>query len=140
MKIVVNRASSGFYLSYQGMTRYAELAGLTLWPEGLDDCFDKTKYWIQPPNQRTPEPSHDEYMSWPISKRQEYNDNYRKSYLHDEYFERTDKFLIQTVEELGINASGDFTVLQVVEIPDDVDWEIESRENGERIVEKHRVW
>lgn len=48
--------------------------------------------------------------------------------------------LVQCVEALGKNASGRCASLQVVEIPDDVDWDIEEYDGSETIVEKHRKW
>ena len=46
----------------------------------------------------------------------------------------------QTVEELGDLASGRYSVLEVVEIPDDVKWEISEYDGSERIHECHRSW
>lgn len=53
---------------------------------------------------------------------------------------RTDHKLIECVEALGEDANGEHAKLKIVEIPDDVDWEIEECEGKERIVEKHRTW
>jgi hypothetical protein len=53
---------------------------------------------------------------------------------------RTDLELIQTVEELGLEASGSFSSLAVVEIPDDTDWLLVSNAGIEHIAEKHRTW
>lgn len=54
---------------------------------------------------------------------------------------RTDKRIIQVVEELGSEASVDSSLLVVVEIPDDVEWYIERPYGGsEFIAEKHRTW
>jgi len=49
--------------------------------------------------------------------------------------------LIQCVEELGSeHASGKHATLKIVEIPDDVDYEIEEYDGNEYIAEKHRTW
>jgi hypothetical protein len=58
------------------------------------------------------------------------------------YYEidRNDPTLISLVEELGEDSWGKFAELKVVEIPDDVEWEIEEYDGMEWISEKHRTW
>lgn len=73
------------------------------------------------------------------------DDGYRQYTLNDEPFhrrdiERTDPALIQLVEETNGKCCN-LGELRVVEIPDDVEWEIFSWDNGrEEIHEKHRSW
>lgn len=55
-------------------------------------------------------------------------------------YDRTDKDLIAAVEELGNKADGKWATLVIVEIPDDVKWEIEVYDGFERIREKSRSW
>ncbi len=38
------------------------------------------------------------------------------------------------------NDNQNFAKLKVVEIPDDVDWEVENYDGIEWIAEKHRIW
>ena len=47
---------------------------------------------------------------------------------------------IQVVEELGEEANTPASKLKIVEIPDDVEWEIEEYDGIEWVAEKHRVW
>lgn len=54
--------------------------------------------------------------------------------------DRTDKDLIETVEELGEKASGYASYIHIVEIPDDVQYEITDYDGYETIHEKHRSW
>jgi hypothetical protein len=54
--------------------------------------------------------------------------------------ERNDSLLVQVVEELGDLASGTFSCLKVVEIPDNIEWEIEEYDGMEWVSEKHRSW
>lgn len=54
--------------------------------------------------------------------------------------ERDNPDLIKVVEELGDEANSSFASLKVVEIPDDVDWEIQEYDGREWIAEKHRTW
>jgi hypothetical protein len=53
---------------------------------------------------------------------------------------RNDPRLVACVEKLGPLARGSFASLMVVEIPDDVEWEIESYDGNEWVAEKHRTW
>lgn len=53
---------------------------------------------------------------------------------------RNDPKLVECVETLGERADGRFANLVVVEIPDDVEWEIDQYDGLETIVEKHRRW
>ena len=54
--------------------------------------------------------------------------------------DRTNPKLVKCVEELGEEASGRFSSLKVVEIPDDVEWEIGEYDGTEWVAEKHRTW
>jgi len=56
------------------------------------------------------------------------------------HIDRDDPYLIQVVEEMGDTANGGLSALKVVEIPDDVEWEIEEYDGAEHIAEKHRTW
>lgn len=54
--------------------------------------------------------------------------------------ERDDPDLIAMIEEGQIEVNGTYAELKVVEIPDDVDWEIYEYDGKEWIAEKHRTW
>jgi hypothetical protein len=60
--------------------------------------------------------------------------------LHDSEIRRDDPVLVEVVEELGILASGKYAEIEVVDIPDDVDWYIEEYDGNEWIAEVHRTW
>lgn len=53
---------------------------------------------------------------------------------------RNDPDLIKIVEDLGSECNARFASLKIVEIPDDVDWEIEEYDGNEWVSEKHRRW
>ena len=53
---------------------------------------------------------------------------------------RDDSKLVRVIEELGDEANGDYADLKIVEIPDDVDWEIGEFDGTEWVAEKHRTW
>lgn len=53
---------------------------------------------------------------------------------------RIDKDFIKVVEELGKKASAEVSNLQVIEIPDDIEWEVSEYDGIETIEEKHNKW
>jgi hypothetical protein len=53
---------------------------------------------------------------------------------------RTDEELVRVVEKLGDKASGRLAKLKVVQVPDDVEWEIDDYDGYESVEEKHRSW
>jgi hypothetical protein len=48
--------------------------------------------------------------------------------------------LVAMIEEQGTAINGDYSSLKVVEIPDDVEWQIEEYDGLEWVAEKHRTW
>ena len=62
------------------------------------------------------------------------------NYLSDYNIPRNDKDLVEIVEEMGKKSFGDFAELEVVEIPDDIEWEIDYYDGVEKVEEKHRSW
>jgi len=53
---------------------------------------------------------------------------------------RNNPILVEIVEQLGEAADGGFAELKVVDIPDDVKWQIEEYDGNEWVAEKHRKW
>lgn len=60
----------------------------------------------------------------------------------DNYYAfRSDKRLVNAVEKVGEEkSSGDLAKLRIVEIPDDVKWEIDEYDGIETVHEQHRSW
>lgn len=54
--------------------------------------------------------------------------------------ERNDPFLIEVIETLGEDANRDYSELRIVEIPDDVQWDIHNYDGMEHVEEQHRKW
>lgn len=124
MKIVINKCYGGFSLSAAAVKRMAELQGKECY---FFDFKDKpitfgeasgTFMWLA--------------YSAPVRS----ND----VHLENSPGDRADPFLVQVVEELGEESFGQCAELEVVEIPDDVDWEIQEYDGFESIHEKHRSW
>lgn len=58
-----------------------------------------------------------------------------------ENYARTDPLLIEAVETLGTQtASGEMARLEVVHVPDSIEWVIEEIGGFEHVAEKHRHW
>jgi len=53
---------------------------------------------------------------------------------------RTDEDLISIIEEIKEEANGPHAKLKIIEIPDDVEWQLNDYDGVESIHEVHRVW
>lgn len=141
-KVVINNNYGGFCLSHAGVTRYAELKGIKLYAyvpaRDRDGCDDL---------RATPVPYEGVagvcdiiyYYTKPL---EELPDDAAQ---HDAYFsqsdiERDDWALVRAVEELGAAAGGRHATLKVVNVPDDVAWEICEYDGAEWVAEVHRTW
>lgn len=60
--------------------------------------------------------------------------------FYDRDIPRDDPYLITIVKELGTSANGPHASLKIVEIPADVEWQVEEYDGSEWIAEKHRTW
>ena len=58
----------------------------------------------------------------------------------DREIPRDDSVLVSIVETLGERANNSYSRLSVVEIPDDVAWQIEEYDGCEWVAEVHRTW
>jgi len=111
-KIVINNCWGGFGLSDEAMRRYAELKGIKLIEEVNE--YGDVNFYLNEINE-------DSYFTgWSI--------------------DRDDPSLVQVVEEMGKDSHSGYSVLKIVEIPDDVKWEIDDYDGREHIAEKHRKW
>ena len=127
-KVVVNRCYGGFGLSQRAFRRLIELGV----PSG--------PYYEEPRDTKTglvlPQPKNDGIVIFTTGG------GFRKEPLWSVDLDkmRSDPRLIQVVEELGSKANGRCAKLQIVEIPDGIDWEIEEYDGQEWVSEKHRTW
>ena len=47
---------------------------------------------------------------------------------------------MQIVQELGKKADGNFSELGIVEVPEEVEWQIDDYDGQEWVAEKHKTW
>lgn len=143
-KIVINKCFGGFGLTHEAIMRYAELSGFKLYPF-VEERQVKGKEWSPRTskhkdyiNEESKDNPYDliHYSTSPL-KNGKYKEN---SYFSDRDIKRDDVNLIKVVEEMKEKANGHYAYLTVVEIPDDIEWEILEYDGMESVEEKHRSW
>jgi hypothetical protein len=113
MKIVLNSDYGGYGLSDRAIREYGKRKGLNLVEDGPND-YGFTCFYV--------------------------NEIGENTYFSDREIVRNDPVLVEIVERLGSESNGLYSDLKIVEIPDDVDWEIMEYDGMEHIAEKHRTW
>jgi hypothetical protein len=116
MKIVINRCWGGFGLSEAAWEMILDRKGIE---------------WEKTPKQH----------KWGYATYRDKNTG-KEIYLDYDYSYnlRNDPLLVEVVETLGEAANSDKAELEVVEIPDEVDWEIVDYDGMEHVAERHRIW
>jgi hypothetical protein len=61
-------------------------------------------------------------------------------YDYSEHEKRTAPELVAVVEKLGEEANGSLAYLEIVDIPDDISWEIHNYDGKETVRECHSSW
>jgi hypothetical protein len=158
MKVVINKCFGGYSLSALAIKELARLNGKKAYffqtnylgsgtkyePITLKELTKKNTLFFTAfsiPNPNRPTISGKEWSRMSQKERDKYNETFRKYYLESRPEDRTDKKLIKVIEKLGSEkASGACAKLEIVEIPDGVDWEIDDYDGIESIHEKHQVW
>ena len=131
-KICINSCYGGFGLSHGAILKYAELKGITLYPE------QEYGFWHY---YKVPKVKYDEAVQKSLDSCGNYKEvNGMDLYFIDRDIERDDPILIQLVEEMGGKANGSHAKLKIVEIPADVNWEIDEYDGWESVDEVHRSW
>ena len=53
---------------------------------------------------------------------------------------RDDPILVEMVETMGDQVNSSYSDLRIVEIPDDVNWQVDEYDGNEWVAEVHRTW
>jgi hypothetical protein len=143
MKVVINTCHGGFGLSHAAVLAYAKRKGITLYPEkgaySNIENYTYYTYYTVPPEKRVPslpEP----WLSNSLEVRKAHIAAVAKETLYYRDIPRNDPDLVAVVEEMGNAAGAEFAELKVVDIPDDVQFEIAEYDGLEWVAEKHRTW
>ena len=136
MKLVINRCFGGFGISVAGIKRYTEVKGIELYPFTCDHTDNDKVTQITWEDALTSNVWNIHFSTKPIVDNKYDNG----SYWYCRAIERNDPALVEVVEEMGDAAGGNFSSLKIVEIPDDVKWEIEDYDGQESVHEVHRSW
>lgn len=138
-KVVYNGCFGGFSVSEAGVRRYCELKGLPLWVEreGMSAKFSSIlppTYWVEPPENRPPTWTDEEFHQHSLDERAEHNAHYERCTLSDNGFLRDDPYLVRVVEELGEAANGRCAKLEIRDIPDGSKYRIDEYDGNERVM------
>ncbi len=139
MKVVINSCFGGFGLSYEGVMKYAELSGFELYP--FVEERDANGHIDFANRNNVPYIGQKDVWLIHYTKKPLVNGKYEDdSYFSERDIPRNDENLVKAVEQLKGKANGMCAKLEIVEIPDDVEWEIDEYDGNEHIAEKHRTW
>lgn len=136
-KVILNKCFGGFDVSKEAYMLYAKKKGITLYL--YESEFINRKFIYKKVNDDNSIFRH--YFIKDMGDNVEIsNEDYEKYclYLKDEH--REDPILIEVVEELGEKASGRFSNLKVVEIPDDLEYVIDEYDGIETLHQKVEEW
>jgi len=117
-KIAINGCHGGFSLSHKAFLRFREL--------GCQAALDEPDYGEE----------------WPDGSgiHERIGSECFDDMFHLFDLKRDDPLLIQVIEEMGKDANGSCAELRIIEIPDNVKWEIDEYDGWESVDEKHRTW
>ena len=143
MKLVINKCYGGFGLSLLAQKRYLELIGKKAFfykqtkysfRDGADEFgrIDDIEKYTSISSETYTEDKGDTFK--PTKRNLE-------GYWYYGNLKRDDPILVRVVEELGSElASGGCAHLKVVDIPDDIEYEINEYDGIESVREAHRSW
>lgn len=112
MKIAVNRCYGGFSIN----KNFAKFLGIDLSELEKEDWFERSDSY---------HPSNEDFGI------EDYN----------YYAYRSNPKFIKALEKYGVSkANSQYSNIEIVEIPDNIDWEIHDYDGMETVHEKHRSW
>lgn len=138
MKVVINKCYGGFSVSLDAARFMAD--------RGHDEAkrmiaeHERDDKWIQQfvATGEWPDDCPESSIKCLAIDAKCYQRNKFYGYFND--LKRNDTLLVEAVEALGEKANGECANLGIVEVPDDVEWEIADYDGNEHVAECHRTW
>ena len=134
-KIVINTVHGGFGLSPKAQRRYLELVG--------KECYFY-KHIAASKNYIHIDDDEAKKSMFTLTVTKYFGEGVdtipTDAYWTDWNIDRDDPLLIQVINELGEESNDKYSELKIVEIPDDIKWEIDDYDGVETIHEEHRSW
>ena len=154
IKVVINKCYGGFGISPLAAKEFAKAHGRKCYFFTFNhdlDCYvpvtmkqaEKELLWtaFDIPNPNDVFPSDKDWHTISDAEKQ------RRRALSDKHdietgrsLDRSDPKLVEVVQKLGKKANGKFADLEIVTIPNGVEYTIEEYDGFEHIAEKHRTW
>lgn len=137
-KIVINKCYGGFSLSIAGIKAFAKAKGLKVYFYANKENWDDGYVRVDHPNEKElfpPTPFYKDFGPEPEKGKVDFD-----FVLSAREIKRDDPALIAVVKKLGSKANCRYSKLEIVEIPDDVEYTIEEYDGIEWVAEKHRTW
>ncbi len=141
-EIVINACYGGFGLSPIAIREYCKILGKTAYFYKRTKSPDKYSGDVEEYT-RIDNPTNDLFIYVVLKdfgKKTNTLDTSDDMWFNANDIARDDSNLITVIKQLGDKASGSCANLKIVEIPDDVIWEIEEYDGFEHVAEKHRIW
>lgn len=139
MKVAINCCYGGFSVSRDAIDWLREMG----FQPALDESLPRAKKTVYDDGEMNDGKLESEwYDNTSPSEVDEYLETYEwNSYLHyNDPVVRSAPLLIQCIELMGERANGEHAEIAIVEIPDDVNFEIDEYDGMESIHEAHRSW
>ena len=134
VEIVINQCFGGFGLSPLAVVEYYKKKGIDVYTFIGSSSFSTTN--VKPIELYDITKDNVEHIHMSFDPIKCDDDNYVTYYD----IERTDPILVEVVKELGEKANGSYAQLEIVCVPDDVDWYIDDYDGIESVHETHRCW
>ncbi len=154
-KIVINKSFGGFSISPKAIQRMAELNGHechfyrydskgNYYKVSIEDIGNSLFYTAFKTGDETIIDrfnfTQNSWNNMSAEDRVTFNEDYSELELSSRPSDRSDRILIQVIEELGSEANGRCADLKIVEIPEGIEYTIEEYDGMEHITEVHRSW
>lgn len=152
-KIAVNKCHGGYSFSLKAHKMYADIIWKPIYfftkvynenwisyIEVDENCKDNFVWCYSVPLDKVLE-IHEEQSNWrnlTDEQKKESNKKYSDASYDLSDLPRDDEIIIKIIETLWDEASSRFSKIKIVEIPDDIEWEISEYDWYETLCEKHR--